>query len=53
MLPGEDAQVDLMRRTYEAAGLDPAETTYVEAHGIGIPAGVPIEAASSKTTVIL
>ncbi|KAL8893587.1 MAG: hypothetical protein Q9192_005121 [Flavoplaca navasiana] len=45
-LPSGDAQVDLMRRTYEGAGLDPAETSYVEAHGTGTPAGDPIEAAS-------
>lgn len=45
-MPSGDAQVDLMRRTYEAAGLDPAETSYVEAHGTGSPAGDPVEAAS-------
>lgn len=45
-LPSGDAQLDLMKRTYEAAGLDPALTSYVEAHGTGTSAGDPIEAVS-------
>lgn len=35
-----------MDRLYQAAGLDPVETSYVEAHGTGTAAGDPIEAAS-------
>ena len=45
-LPSGDAQVELIERTYRAAGLDPAQTSFVEAHGTGTPAGDPIEAAS-------
>ena len=45
-LPSGDAQVELIERTYRAAGLDPNETSFVEAHGTGTPAGDPIEAAS-------
>ncbi len=45
-LPSSDAQVELIERTYRAAGLDPAQTSFVEAHGTGTPAGDPIEAAS-------
>ena len=35
-LPNAAAQVALIRSTYENAGLDPVETTYVEAHGTGL-----------------
>lgn len=45
-MPSGDAQIELMKATYEAAGLDPAQTNYVEAHGTGTPTGDPIEAAS-------
>lgn len=45
-LPGGDSQIELMERTYRAAGLDPSRTSYCEAHGTGTPAGDPIEAAS-------
>ena len=34
-LPSSEAQESLIRRVYEAAGLDPIQTTYVEAHGTG------------------
>lgn len=50
-LPSGDAQVELMERTYRAAGLDPAKTSYVEAHGTGTPAGDPIEAASLSRVI--
>ena len=45
-LPSGDAQIELIERTYRAAGLDPAQTSFVEAHGTGTPAGDPVEAAS-------
>ena len=35
-LPSAAAQEALIRSTYEKAGLDPIETTYVEAHGTGM-----------------
>ncbi|RAL02560.1 type I polyketide synthase [Aspergillus ibericus CBS 121593] len=44
--PSGDAQVRLIRSAYESAGLDPAETHYVESHGTGTPAGDPIEVQS-------
>ncbi|MEV7097669.1 type I polyketide synthase [Amycolatopsis sp. NPDC051045] len=46
MAPSGDAQAHLMRRTYEAAGIDPATVGYVEAHGTGTRAGDPLEAAA-------
>lgn len=34
-LPSSEAQTSLIRATYEAAGLDTADTAYFEAHGTG------------------
>lgn len=45
-MPSGDAQMELMRTTYAAVGLDPVQTAFVEAHGTGTPTGDPIEAAS-------
>lgn len=42
-LPSVDAQVALMKRTYESAGLRVAETAYIDAHGTGTKAGDPVE----------
>lgn len=42
--PSPEAQTDLIRQCYAQAGLDPALTTYFEAHGTGTPTGDPIEA---------
>lgn len=44
--PSAEAQIQLIHRTYAAAGLDLATTAYVEAHGTGTPTGDPIEASS-------
>lgn len=33
-MPSKDAQVRMMRKAYAEAGLDPRQTSYVEAHGI-------------------
>ncbi|KAK3936681.1 lovastatin diketide synthase LovF [Diplogelasinospora grovesii] len=41
--PSGEAQEALIRACYRRAGLDPAETTYFEAHGTGTPTGDPIE----------
>nr|QEG79218.1 polyketide synthase 39849 [Alternaria oxytropis] len=42
-MPSKDAQVDLIRTAYRAAGIDLSETGYFEAHGTGTAAGDPIE----------
>ncbi|EXF80297.1 KR domain-containing protein [Colletotrichum fioriniae PJ7] len=44
--PSAAAQVELIRRTYAAGGLDLSETEYVEAHGTGTPVGDPIEVSA-------
>lgn len=41
--PSPYAQEALIREVYQKAGLDPAETSYFEAHGTGTPTGDPIE----------
>ncbi|KHN94311.1 polyketide synthase [Metarhizium album ARSEF 1941] len=43
-LPNSVAQEQLIRTTYERAGLNPNHTQYFEAHGTGTAAGDPIEA---------
>ena len=45
-LPSKEAQQALIENVYDAAGLDPVETSYVEAHGTGTPAGDPLEASA-------
>ena len=44
--PSGEAQEALIRDCYRRAGLDPAQTTYFEAHGTGTPTGDPIEVAA-------
>ncbi|TLD09599.1 hypothetical protein PspLS_11722 [Pyricularia sp. CBS 133598] len=44
--PSSQAQADLIRSTYSAAGLNLDDTGYVEAHGTGTPVGDPLEAAA-------
>ncbi|KAF2129725.1 ketoacyl-synt-domain-containing protein [Dothidotthia symphoricarpi CBS 119687] len=41
--PSSTAQADLIKKTYEAAGLPQTETQYFESHGTGTPVGDPIE----------
>ncbi|KAK0621803.1 hypothetical protein B0T17DRAFT_493633 [Bombardia bombarda] len=41
--PSGEAQEALIRACYRRAGLDPSQTTYLEAHGTGTPTGDPIE----------
>ena len=41
--PSQDAQVELIQKTYENGGLDLANTDFVEAHGTGTIVGDPIE----------
>ncbi|MGO2880389.1 MAG: type I polyketide synthase, partial [Halomonas sp.] len=42
-VPNPSAQIDLMRRAYEQAGISPDEIDYLEAHGTGTAVGDPIE----------
>ncbi|KAL4734357.1 hypothetical protein BDV11DRAFT_174852 [Aspergillus similis] len=47
--PSEEAQVTLMRDCYRRAGLDYADTQYLEAHGTGTSTGDPIECRAIAT----
>ncbi|WP_434986127.1 SDR family NAD(P)-dependent oxidoreductase [Vreelandella zhaodongensis] len=42
-VPNPSAQIELMRRAYEQAGIAPDEIDYLEAHGTGTAVGDPIE----------
>ncbi|MBA1837794.1 alpha/beta fold hydrolase [Corynebacterium sp. zg912] len=44
--PNPEAQVDVLRRAYADAGVDPHEVDLVEAHGTGTILGDPIEATA-------
>ncbi|KAF6814469.1 Polyketide synthase-nonribosomal peptide synthetase 3 [Colletotrichum sojae] len=44
-LPDAGQQAQVVRRAYERAGIDPADTDYIECHGTGTPVGDPIEVA--------
>ncbi|KAI0415269.1 putative polyketide synthase [Xylaria grammica] len=48
--PNSDAQATLIRQTYEAAGLNYADTQYFEAHGTGTPVGDPLELGALAST---
>ncbi|QFZ20328.1 non-ribosomal peptide synthetase/type I polyketide synthase [Saccharothrix syringae] len=43
-VPNADAQVRLIRRVCDEAGITPGDLQYVEAHGTSTPVGDPIEA---------
>ena len=43
--PNPIAQADVIIEAHEAAGVDPADVTYIEAHGTGTSLGDPIEVA--------
>ena len=45
-MPSKEAQEALIRSTYAAAGLDPLDTGYAEAHGTGTAVGDPLEASA-------
>lgn len=48
LAPSQDGETLAIRRTYAAAGVDPATIGLVEAHGTGIPLGDKTEIASLK-----
>lgn len=43
-MPSSEGHEALIRKAYQAAGLDPSDTVFVEAHGTGTIVGDPIEA---------
>lgn len=45
-LPSRHAQESLIQNVYDKAGLNPLDTSYVECHGTGTPAGDPLETAA-------
>ncbi|KAF3798813.1 Reducing polyketide synthase FUB1 [Colletotrichum gloeosporioides] len=49
--PSSEAQADLIRSTYQAAGLPLSDTQYFEAHGTGTPLGDPIELSAIGATL--
>ncbi|MFA6262792.1 MAG: type I polyketide synthase, partial [Bacteroidia bacterium] len=48
LAPSQEGETLAIRRTYAAAGIDPATIGLVEAHGTGIPLGDKTEIASLK-----
>ncbi|KAL2875457.1 hypothetical protein SGCOL_009369 [Colletotrichum sp. CLE4] len=49
--PSAEAQAELIRTTYEKAGLLFSDTQYFEAHGTGTPLGDPIELSAIGATL--
>ncbi|MFG2134073.1 SDR family NAD(P)-dependent oxidoreductase [Streptomyces sp. NPDC048751] len=47
--PRQEAQQEVLRMACAAAGVSPAELSYVELHGTGTPLGDPVEAAALGT----
>ncbi len=41
--PSQSGQMDMLRRAYQNAGIQPHEVQYIEAHGTGTRAGDPVE----------
>ncbi|KAL3458861.1 hypothetical protein BJX64DRAFT_301686 [Aspergillus heterothallicus] len=50
-LPNAVAQAELIKATYQSAGLDMGETQYFEAHGTGTQAGDPTELEAVSLTI--
>ncbi|CAM2067521.1 Amino acid adenylation domain-containing protein [Sulfidibacter corallicola] len=44
-VPNPNAQADMIKGAIEAAGVDPADISYIEAHGTGTSLGDPVEIA--------
>jgi acyl transferase domain-containing protein len=51
--PSKIAQEMLTKGVYTRAGLDPLETSYVEAHGNGTQAGDPIETSAISAAIAM
>ncbi|KAF4545822.1 Polyketide synthase [Lasiodiplodia theobromae] len=49
--PSAEAQAELIRKTYEAAGLEQTSTQYFECHGTGTPVGDPLELEAIAKTL--
>ncbi|KAI0386913.1 hypothetical protein F5Y04DRAFT_288708 [Hypomontagnella monticulosa] len=49
--PSSEAQAELIRRTYDMAGLPLSSTQYFECHGTGTPVGDPIELRAIASTL--
>ncbi|KAL0933411.1 pksn polyketide synthase for alternapyrone biosynthesis [Colletotrichum truncatum] len=49
--PSPEAQAQLIKSTYEAAGLSFSDTQYFEAHGTGTPLGDPVELSAIGATL--
>ncbi|KAI5867872.1 hypothetical protein GGS23DRAFT_201723 [Durotheca rogersii] len=49
--PSSEAQAELIKRTYEMAGLPLSSTQYFECHGTGTPVGDPIELRAIASTL--
>ena len=47
-VPNPEAQAELIRRSYQAAGVDPASVGYIETHGTGTMLGDPMEIMGLK-----
>ncbi|KAL2849620.1 hypothetical protein BJX68DRAFT_275890 [Aspergillus pseudodeflectus] len=50
-LPNAVAQAELIKATYQSAGLDMSDTQYFEAHGTGTQAGDPTELEAVSLTI--
>ncbi|MDZ4688780.1 MAG: beta-ketoacyl synthase N-terminal-like domain-containing protein [Planctomycetaceae bacterium] len=48
-VPDADAQREVMLAALSAAGLQPEQLDYIEAHGTGTPVGDPVELSAIKT----
>ena len=49
--PGQGGQVDMLRKAYRSAGIEPGQVQYVEAHGTGTRAGDPVELGALGTVL--
>ena len=50
-VPSEVAQIALAKKVYQDGEVDPADITYLEAHGTGTPVGDPIEMRAMGTVI--